>query len=334
MLEYSALVCAGILPITLLLLIGTRTRHLRIQKILVRQDAGTLLPHTREWELYHNELAPSQRIRACLSELNIAYKSHKIETDANPRSIILKEILRGQPKQQIPMLLHNGRAVYDSRIQMDYLIKQQGQDGQMVPKGDEEKSKLASWLSKKSGIDEEDFRLIKGNEIFTVSLPLVGAVLEQKSITELIKVFLYNRFSRRPMTSTVVRKLKLVSILESTVLADAFESAKEALETELDEAEHSLKEHGEAWLTGETFTQIDIELMILLDRLDLVTILEDLFDAHRPNLRSYWQRLKSRKSYKAAILKHRRSDVANARKKILEERANNSDFDELLRVNH
>jgi len=292
------------------------------------------ITHNHEWELYHNELVPSQRIRVCLAELKISYKSHIIKVDSDLSSAAPNDTLGQLPRHQIPVLLHNGNAIYDSRKQMRYVIEQQSASGLMIPELKEEKSRLKEWLGKMSLLDKDQFQMVPGNEIFIISFPLFEATIEQVSFRKVLKTFLINRFSRKSISASALRAPTLASVIENSNLTDAFETAKEAIEAQLDEAENSLKEHRGPWVAGETFTQIDIEMMVLLDRLNLLTMLEDLFNSHRPNLKCYWEELKSRNSYKTAILAYLRPEVVAASLTILKTRAKNKDFDELLRVNH
>ena len=324
---------AGI-SLIVFVLIYIQKRRQRIQTIFATENATTTLPHTHEWELYYNALAPSQRIRVCLVELNIPYKGHNIGMESDPRDTIPTRIMKELPNHQLPMLLHNGRALYNSREQMKYLIAQQAANGQMIPAAADEKSRLEEWLSKTSDLDDDEFQLKPGNEIFTIALPLWAAALEQVSYRRMVKTFLFNRFARKPIRATAIRTLKLLSVLENPKLNDAFETAKETIEAQLDEIEYSLVKHKGPCITGETFTQIDVETMVLLDRLNLMTMLEDLMNSHRPNLRLYWENLQPRPSYKKAILSYRRPDIKAARLKILATRETNKGFDEMLRVNH
>ncbi|MFQ3363717.1 MAG: hypothetical protein ACI883_000686 [Candidatus Azotimanducaceae bacterium] len=324
---------AGI-SLTVLVLILLQKRRPRIQAILASENATSALPYTHEWELYHNALAPSQRICVGLAELNIPYKSYYITMESDSRDAIPTHIMKELPNHQLPMLLHNGRALYNSRKQMKYLIAQQAANGQMIPAAADEKSRLEEWLSKTSDLDDDEFQLKPGNEIFTIALPLWAAALEQVSYRRMVKTFLFNRFARKPIRATAIRTLKLLSVLENPKLNDAFETAKETIEAQLDEIEYSLVKHKGPCITGETFTQIDVETMVLLDRLNLMTMLEDLMNSHRPNLRLYWENLQPRPSYKKAILSYRRPDIKAARLKILATRETNKGFDEMLRVNH
>ncbi|MDB9798316.1 hypothetical protein OAB85_06585 [Pseudomonadales bacterium] len=75
-------------------------------------------------------------------------------------------------------------------------------------------------------------------------------------------------------------------------------------------------------------------MMVLLDRLNSLTMLEDLLNARRPQLSLYWQRLSARHSYNMALTKYDGASIKAATAKILAARDANNEFDELLKVNH
>ena len=337
MIEIVAVTVIGIVLATLLFFVRLRRKNQRTRKLLTGAKEGETLPHTHEWELYHNEQAPSQRIRACLAELQIAYKSHEVRIQTDINNSISKNLMAAVTKFQVPLLLHNGRAIYNSRRQITYLVAQHERGARLLPATAEENTRLEYWLNKLSARDENDFSLAgsaSGNELFTIALPVMGAFLERLKAKLLVKMFMLYPFFRKPLSTTAPRALDTLSILENPVLTEAFETAKEIIEDQLDEAERSLKTHGGPWVIGTTFSQIDIEMMVLLYRLKQVTMLDDLLRSRRPNLANYWDKLIARPSYKIALVDHTRPDTTAATEKILATRATNPEFDELFRVNH
>ena len=337
MIEIVAVTVIGIVLATLLFFVRLRRKNQRNRKLLTGTKEGETLPHTHEWELYHNEQAPSQRIRACLAELHIAYKSHEVRIQTDINNSISKNLMAAVTKFQVPILLHNGRAIYNSRRQISYLVAQHERGARLLPATAEENTRLEYWLNKLSARDENDFSLAgsaSGNELFTIALPVMGAFLERLKAKLLVKMFMLYPFFRKPLSTTAPRALDTLSILENPVLTEAFETAKEIIEDQLDEAERSLKTHGGPWIIGTTFSQIDIEMMVLLYRLKQVTMLDDLLRSRRPNLAIYWDQLVLRPSYKIALVDHTRPATEAATEKILATRATNPEFDELFRVNH
>ena len=337
MIEIVAVTVIGIVLATLLFFVRLRRKNQRNRKLLTGTKEGETLPHTHEWELYHNEQAPSQRIRACLAELHIAYKSHEVRIQTDINNSISKNLMAAVTKFQVPLLLHNGRAIYNSRRQISYLVAQHERGARLLPATAEENTRLEYWLNKLSARDENDFSLAgsaSGNELFTIALPVMGAFLERLKAKLLVKMFMLYPFFRKPLSTTAPRALDTLSILENPVLTEAFETAKEIIEDQLDEAERSLKTHGGPWVIGTTFSQIDIEMMVLLYRLKQVTMLDDLLRSRRPNLAIYWDQLVLRPSYKIALVDHTRPATEAATEKILATRATNPEFDELFRVNH
>ena len=337
MLETITLAATGICLAAIFFSRFFRRRRLKVNALLTGARQGKPVSHSQEWELYHNEQAPSQRIRTCLTELNIPHKSYAVTLQTAVNQTVPVGLMQSLSKHQIPLLLHHGQPIYNSRKQMAYVITQHNNGAQMLPTTTGEKSRLEYFLKAFSGLNENNFAAVssaENNEIFTIALPAMGAILERFSSQSLLRVRIFNRFFRKDLNTPTLRGLTMLSIVDNPHLNDAFETAKEKIEAQLDKVEDSLSKHGKPWITGETFTQIDIELMVLLERLYIVTMLEDLLDARRPNTRLYWKTIKSKESYRKSILNHRSADIKAARIKILATRATNSDFDETLRVNH
>ena len=337
MFEIIAFTVIGILLAVLFVFVRLQRIRRGIHRVLSGAEDEQTLPYTQEWELYHNEQAPSQRILACLTELRVDYKSHKIHLVTGFQGSVSKGFMTEVPKFQVPILVHNGRAIYNSRSQMRYLINRHARGALLLSATDEEDTRLAYWLNKLPGIDESDLSLVadpKGNELFTIALPIVGAVFDQLKAKFLARTFLLNPFFRKPIGATALRALTTLSILENPALTNAFETAKEIIEDRLDEAERALGTHGGEWIIGGTFSHIDIEIMVLLYRLQQVTMLDDLLRSGRPNLAMYWERLIARPSFTIALVNQTSSVTKTATEKIRTTRAINPEFDELFRVNH
>ena len=98
MIEIVAVTVIGIVLATLLFFVRLRRKNQRTRKLLTGAKEGETLPHTHEWELYHNEQAPSQRIRACLAELHIAYKSHEVRIQTDINNSISKNLMAAVTK--------------------------------------------------------------------------------------------------------------------------------------------------------------------------------------------------------------------------------------------
>jgi glutathione S-transferase len=83
----------------------------------------------------------------------------------------------------------------------------------------------------------------------------------------------------------------------------AFEKMFQEMEDELVQ--------GHDWLVGEKFSLADINVMPFAARLDYLQIL-DVWIGHRPRVRAWWQRARSRPSFADAIAKRLKQEQLEA----------------------
>ena len=71
-----------------------------------------------EWVLYHNEFSLcSRKVRICMSEADIHYKSKHINIiETGNAENLSKYFKKINPKVTVPVLLHNGYPIYLSLI--------------------------------------------------------------------------------------------------------------------------------------------------------------------------------------------------------------------------
>ena len=90
----------------------------------------------------------------------------------------------------------------------------------------------------------------------------------------------------------------------------------------LDAFEEQLERCGGPWILGEAFTLADVSWLVIFQRLVQVDSL-DLFVGGnlRPRCSEYWERLKSRPSYRDAILDHSHPMIDYGTKRLREAKA-------------
>ena len=99
------------------------------------------LPHTDEYELYHNDLSLcSKKVDACMAELEIEYKSIQIELiETGYYENISRHFLAVNPSGLVPALVHNGHPIYESHEIIAYLAQQKAgsNTNTLVPSDDD-----------------------------------------------------------------------------------------------------------------------------------------------------------------------------------------------------
>lgn len=256
----------------------------------VRARANALKPSYRssqEWELYNNDFAAnSRRIRVCLVELGISYKNHNIDMkDTKTTKSIPKDVLAAVSNHRLPILRHKDQLIFGYEHQVEYIINQPICEQRLLPLQQNENQRLESWQERTLLIDQTVLLPSLGplgNALYVISLPLLSALIEKGQVLMMIRSFWLNRFARKPLLTPALKFRKLANFIDDPKITGLFEQAKESIERYLADAENSLIEHGEEGLIGATFPQTDIEMMDLLDRLNSLTMLEDLLNSRRP----------------------------------------------------
>jgi hypothetical protein len=78
--------------------------------------ADISLPHSAEFELYHNDFSLcSKKIRMCLAELEISYLGHPIDLiETGSYETLGRRFLAVNPAALVPVLVHDGHPIYES----------------------------------------------------------------------------------------------------------------------------------------------------------------------------------------------------------------------------
>lgn len=262
------------------------------------------LPHTQEWELYHNQLSIcSKKLRICLAELQLPYASHHVDLiETGSYGNLSREFLKVNPGFTVPVLVHNGHPIYESHEQIVYAAEQCGEVG-------------ASLLGYTAGVQEEVARWIDGTAIKGdplqgsggrvggvapgLTIPIFVTMMQYIPWRRVSEGLLFHGDRRRPLMFAVM-KLRGLRKLPAPVVA-IIQRSRRQMSEHLAELENELAD-GRTWVCGEAFTLGDVGWMALFDRLDEVDW-SDLFlgEGKLPRVRAYWERLMERPSYAAAL---------------------------------
>ena len=112
-----------------------------------------LLPAGERWELYHNSFSLcSKKVRVCLAELGISYKSHPIDLIETGRyQNVSREFLRVNPAGTVPVLLYEGHPIYESHEQIRFAADHVAAKGPALVPDDPQKRELVElWTDKAS----------------------------------------------------------------------------------------------------------------------------------------------------------------------------------------
>jgi len=246
--------------------------------------------------LYHaNWSLCSQMVRVALSEKGIPYGAAHIRLcdqydEADNLSPWFLEI---NPTGVVPVLKIDDEIVRDSSYIIERLDEYTGtNDIRLWPKEISQRNQLREWLYATGMPDDAPMGKSLGTAIPIFSSSILAYMIKKLRFSSILKIIL--KHPRR-------ERAYLFAAIYFTPLAKAMpKTAFEGFAKGLVELEHALSSEDD-YLIGD-FSHADINLMCdfhrLVDlKLDAVLKMPEL-----PKVAKYWQRLKSRPSYKTAIL--------------------------------
>ena len=289
------------------------------------------LPHTQEWELFHNDFSLcSKKTRVCLAELGIDYVSHHVDLiETGSYENLAPRFLKVNPGATVPVLLHNGHPIYESHEQIAYAADQAADGPQLIPASSEHRELMERWVLKTSLIGDDPLRAMQegpGNTAPALSLPIFAAMIEHVRTRNILTGLLFHRMKQRAAFFFVLKQRGLSRLAEMKPLLRILDAARGVMHKHLDDLEQTLSESGGPWITGEQFTLADVGMMAIFDRLREGDWETEFLSDSRPLCRTYWSALKARPSYAEAIAGFAHPAVTQATERIKQQKLDDENF--------
>ena len=268
------------------------------------------LPHEREFELYHNALSLcSMKTRVCLAELGIPYKSHPIDLiETGAYENIRPAFLAVNPGGSVPVLVHNGHPVYESHLQIRYAAEHAPPGSpRLTPEDSGLRAEMERWIDRSSLTEDalEKGDESAGNAVPGLTLPLFAAMIERIPYGRILEGALFHFDRRRPFVFLIFKLRGLSKLGRISPAMKVLARSRRQLGVHLDALEEKLLKEGGPWILGESFSLADVSWLVIFERLAQADYLHVfLGPGHRPHCAAYWERLRSRPSYRQAILDH------------------------------
>lgn len=266
------------------------------------------LPHTREWELYHNSFSLcSKKVRVCLAELGLSYESHHVHLiETGAYETVSRAYLKINPAGTVPVLLHDGHPVYESHEQIVYATEHTGERGRrLLPDDPETKALVDRWTDCASlvGNPMEGLDRRAGHCIPPLTFPIFAAMVAYVPYREILKGLLTHPNKERPLFFSLLKFRGVHGLPRLTPIMKLLRQARGHMGDHLDALARQLECHGGPWIAGKQFTIADVSWVVILDRL-VEADWGDYFwgGGKRPTIAAYWERLRSRPSYRSEIL--------------------------------
>ncbi|MEL7536502.1 MAG: glutathione S-transferase family protein [Pseudomonadota bacterium] len=294
------------------------------------------LPHEQEFELYHNALSVcSMKVRVCMAELQIPYKSHHIDLiETGAYETTRAHFRRVNPGGTVPVLVHNGHPIYQSHEQIRYAAQHcpPGVAG-LVPDDSTLRQTMEEWIDRSSLTTDpmRNMATSAGNAVPGQTLPLFATMIEKIATWRIFEGLLFHHNKRMPMLFLML-KMKGLEIFGSNPLLGGFlRDSRTHMHAHLDALEQQLESSGGPWIVGKPFTLADVSWLVVFERLVQVSALDVFVNSDdRPACAAYWRRLQLRPSYVAAILDHRHPIVEYGTERIRASKEANPAVRELL----
>ncbi|NIB40965.1 glutathione S-transferase family protein [Pseudomaricurvus alkylphenolicus] len=284
-------------------------RHRKTHAMAGGVHKDITLRHEQEFELYHNALSLcSKKVRVCLDELGIPYKGHHIHLiETGYYETLSRHFLKVNPAGILPVLVHNGHPVYESHDILTYAASHSDTPYLLVPKFEKAQQEMQYWVDKASVIGEnadEGIKISAGYCSGMLSLPLFAAGMTFIPLRYPLVGLLFHRLKIRAVLFTLLKLTGLGGFAKLNPLLKKMAAGRDYMHKHLSDLEQQLEING-AWIMGEQFTLADVSWLTVFERLREADWLDYyLRDNQYPNISRYWEALKSRDSYRTAILEH------------------------------
>jgi glutathione S-transferase len=326
--------------VVLLLLIGaavgwflTERRQRKTHAVSGGLHKEIVLPHTQEFELYQNAFSLcAKKLRVCLAELGIDYKDHHIDlVETGSYEVLTPEFLRVNPGGTVPVLVHNGHPVYESHEQIAYAAEHANTDVKLIPEDPELRKQMQIWVDRSSLTRIEDAVDSAGNCAPGLTLPLFCAMMKYIPVQRTFEGLLFHRMKVRPIMFLLFKLAGMKRFAKLGKPIKILKGSRDTMQTHLEALGEQLKGAGGPWILGGDYSLADVSWVVIFERMDEVDWIDYYFgEGQHPEVAAYWQRLKERPSYQAALVEHIHPLVAKGKQDVIDAKANDPAFRDAL----
>ncbi len=234
-------------------------------------------------DLYHNDTSTcAQKVRVTLAEKGLEWTSHHLDLRAGDQQ--KPEYLKLNPRGVVPTLVDNGKVVRESTVIMEYL-EDEYPDRPLRPADSHGRAKMRLWTK----------RLDEGHHDIATAILSMGTAFR----------FQYLARGKEACEALInkipdpVKRERRRDVVNNGPEAKEFGTALRMWESLLADMEVALQDG--PWLLGKNYTLADTAYTPYLTRLDHLNYLGWI--ANRPKLSGWYDRIRSRPSYAAAMTK-------------------------------
>ena len=293
------------------------------------------LAYEQPFELYHNAFSLcSMKVRLCLSELGLSYKSHHIDLiETGSYENIRSSYKRIHPGCTVPLLVHNGHPVYESHEQIRYAAQHSDTGTSLVPQDPQAHATMEHWVDLSSLTDDPlaNTHRSAGNAVPGQTLPLFATMIEKIPYHRIAQGFLFHFDKRRPMMFCAMKLFGLDVFNKLAPLRSALAISRKHMHEHIEQFEQQLIKEDGPWIVGDQFTLADVSWLVIFERLRQADILELFVNPdQQPACHAWWQACLKRPSYADAITGHEHPIVVHGSQQLRELKRINPAIKQLL----
>lgn len=302
---------------------ATERRRRRTHPMTGGLHAERFVFHAAEFELYHNDFSLcSKKIRMCLAELGIPYVAHHIDLiETGGYETLSRGFLAVNPAGLVPVLVHRGHPVYESHDILLYAARHAPRPGLLVPAADHERAQMQQWVDRSSLVGDDPIAgsaTSAGNAVPGLTLPLFAAMIRDVPVQRILEGVLFHRLKQRPLLFLVLRARGITAVTRIPALRRVVLATRRHMVDHLAALAGQLGASGGPWITGAQFTLADVSWAVIFERLREADWATPLLTAP---LASYWERLRTRPSYRLAMDEHQHPLVRAGTARLVAEKA-------------
>ncbi len=238
-------------------------------------------------ELYNASASTcSQRVRQALHEKGLQYVDRMLDFAKGEH--IASEFLKLNPNGTVPALVHDGRAIPDSSVIMEYLEDVFPDAPPLRPRDYYQASRMRAWIQYIDEIQTPAIRYPSFQRVF------------RHGFASMPRPQFEAMAARRP-----IRKHFFLSLGPNGFPPEQLDAAMELINQSLDRMEVALADG--PWILGNMFTIVDISCLPSIVRLEDLGM-TDMIDS-RPLLTQWYQRSQQRPSFAHAYYEGSRVKV-------------------------
>lgn len=224
----------------------------------------------------------SLKVRICLAEKDLDWVDRRLVSKNHDH--LSDWYLKLNPNGVVPTLVHDGRAVYESSVILQYL-DQVFPDARLMPVDAYGQARLRAWLAFVDAVPTPAARY--------PSFQFGGLLHKFQAMTD--EQF-DEQVTRRPVKAAFYKKMD-----RHTGFSDAeMDEAYKALRNTAARMDGMIVESGGPWLFGADYTLADIAVAPLIDRVEDLG-LERLWEKSHPRVADWLARMQARPAYGTAF---------------------------------